>query len=121
VRIQPGRIYQRNTTWRNGARYLTHDFFNQPTLNVAKSLIGCTLHFHGFSGIITETEAYIEQDDPACHAAKGCTPRTQVMVGPAGNTYVYLIYGMYHCLNIVTEPEGSPAAVLIRGIFCLKT
>lgn len=96
---------------------LTRSFFEQPTLDVSRQLIGTRLHFLGQSGIITETEAYIGKDDPACHAAKGLTPRTRVMFGPAGFSYVYLIYGMYHCLNIVTEVEDSPAAVLIRGIF----
>jgi DNA-3-methyladenine glycosylase len=96
-------------------------FFEHDTLTVARSLIGARLHFHEFTGVITETEAYIGQDDPACHAAKGLTPRTAVMFGPAGTSYVYLIYGMYHCLNIVTENEGFPAAVLIRGVYCAAT
>ena len=67
-------------------------------------------------GIITETEAYVGSDDPACHAAGGKTERNCVMFGFAGKAYVYFTYGMYHCLNIVTEREGFPAAVLIRGI-----
>jgi len=95
---------------------LTRSFFNQPTLDVAKSLLGKQLVFNHFCGIITETEAYIGKDDPACHAAKGKTKRTEVMFGQAGYAYVYFIYGMYHCLNIVTEEEGFPAAVLIRGL-----
>jgi DNA-3-methyladenine glycosylase len=97
---------------------LPRSFFEQKTLTVAQELIGARLHFKHHSGIITETEAYIGTDDPACHAAKGLTPRTQVMFGAAGHSYVYLIYGMYHCLNIVTESVGFPAAVLIRGIIC---
>lgn len=95
---------------------LTRDFFNRPTLQVAQELLGKQLVFGSHQGIITETEAYIGQDDPACHAAKGLTPRTRVMFGPAGFSYIYLIYGMYHCLNFVTEEEGFPAAVLIRGL-----
>jgi len=65
---------------------------------------------------ITETEAYCGPDDLASHASKGLTHRTKLMFGPAGYSYVYLIYGMYHCLNFVTEPAGFPAAVLIRTV-----
>ena len=95
---------------------LKRNFFNQPTLEVAKNLLGKMLVFEGFSGFVTETEAYIGQDDPACHASKGRTKRTDVMFGPPGYSYVYMIYGMYYCFNIVTEEEGYPAAVLIRGL-----
>jgi len=95
---------------------LNRQFFMQDTLTVAKSLIGSILVFNNYQGIITETEAYIGENDPACHAAKGRTKRTEVMYGPAGFSYVYLIYGMYYCLNIVTEQLNFPAAVLIRGI-----
>lgn len=65
--------------------------------------------------IITETEAYIGENDLACHASRGRTPRTEVMYGVPGHAYVYMIYGMYHCLNVVTEEKDFPAAVLIRG------
>ena len=95
---------------------LKRSFFKRPTLNVAKELLGKKLVFNGKSGIITETVAYIGEDDPACHAARGLTPRTKVMFGKAGVAYVYFIYGMYFCLNFVTENEGFPAAVLIRGV-----
>jgi len=94
---------------------LKRDFFERPTLDVAKELLGKTLVFGSHRAIITETEAYLGENDPACHAARGRTKRTDVMFGPAGYSYVYLIYGMYHCLNFVTEREGFPAAVLIRG------
>lgn len=95
---------------------LARSFYERPTIVVAQELLGCTLVFQGQKGLITETEAYIGQDDPACHAAKGRTQRTDIMFGPAGFSYVYLIYGMYHCLNFVTEGADFPAAVLIRGI-----
>lgn len=96
---------------------LDRDFFLQDTLTVAKMLLGKEIVFGEYSGIITETEAYIGKDDPACHAARGRTKRTDVMFGNAGFSYVYLIYGMYHCLNFVTEAEDFPAAVLIRGLW----
>ena len=95
---------------------LSRDFFEKPTLDVAKNLLGKKLIFKDYVGLITETEAYIGTDDPACHASKGLTTRTSIMFGAAGFSYVYLIYGMYYCFNIVTEKEGYPAAVLIRGL-----
>jgi DNA-3-methyladenine glycosylase len=98
---------------------LPRSFFNRPTLKVASELLGQLL-VRKYRGrltkvIITEVEAYIGQNDPACHACRGLTPRNRVMFGPPGHAYVYFIYGMYFCLNIVTEAEGFPAAVLIRG------
>lgn len=66
--------------------------------------------------MIIETEAYCGSEDLACHASKGLTHRTKILFGPPGFTYIYLVYGMYHCLNFVTEESGYPAAVLIRGI-----
>lgn len=98
---------------------LARDFFSQPTLTVAQQLLGKVMMFENATGIITETEAYIGKDDPACHAARGKTPRNAVMFGPAGFSYVYFIYGMYYCLNFVTEEEGTPAAVLIRGLMMI--
>lgn len=95
---------------------LGRTFFEQPTLIVAQQILGQVLCFNGMQGTIVETEAYIGHDDPACHAAQGKTPRNAVMFGKAGYSYVYFIYGMYFCLNIVTEKEGFPAAVLIRGL-----
>jgi len=99
---------------------LTRTFFNRPTLKVAKELLGKFLvrKIGGkvIKAMITETEAYCGPKDLACHASKGRTKRTEVMFGPAGHAYVYLIYGMYYCLNIVTEDKGYPAAVLIRAV-----
>ena len=66
--------------------------------------------------MIVETEAYIGEDDLACHASRGRTPRTEIMYGEAGRAYVYMVYGMHHCLNVVTEKKNFPAAALIRGI-----
>ena len=101
-------------------RTLSRNYFNRPTLTVARSLIGKYLvreHAKGMiAGRIIEVEAYIGPQDKACHASKGRTPRTDVLFGPPGISYVYLIYGMYHCLNVVTEREEFPAAVLIRAV-----
>lgn len=94
-------------------------FFERDVLRVAEDLLGAHLvrRVRGkeVRHVITEVEAYDGIDDKACHASKGRTPRTEVMFGPAGHWYVYLCYGMYDMLNIVTGQEGYPAAVLIRG------
>lgn len=100
---------------------LSREFYNQPTLEAARQLLGKVLarRLDGelLAGRITETEAYIGRCDKACHAYGGRkTPRTATLYLPPGHAYIYLIYGMYHCLNFVTEPEGEPAAVLIRGL-----
>lgn len=96
---------------------LCRDFYRRPTVLVARDLIGKKLNFYGYCGYITETEAYVGNgSDLACHAHRGVTKRTEIMFGPAGFSYVYLIYGLYHCLNIVTEEKGRGCAVLIRAI-----
>jgi len=101
-------------------KILPRSFYNRPTLAVARELIGARLVriFHGkkLVGLITETEAYISQNDLACHAKAGLTARTAPMFGPAGHSYVYFTYGNHWMLNVVTEKEGFPAAVLIRAI-----
>lgn len=101
-------------------RILSRAHFSRPTLTVARSLIGKYLVRKNGKGMVAgkiiEVEAYVGPHDKACHASKGRTPRTDVMFGPGGVAYVYLIYGMYHCLNVVTEREEFPAAVLIRAI-----
>lgn len=105
---------------KKAGQILRREFFSRPTLRVAKALLGKHLirDVGGsiVSGRIVEVEAYIGPQDKACHASKGRTHRTDVMFGPAGIAYVYLIYGMYHCLNVVTEQVGYPSAVLIRAI-----
>ena len=99
---------------------LPDKFFSRSTLKVAEDLLGKVLvrklGSHVYRYRIIETEAYCGQDDLACHAHKGKTPRTEIMFGPAGFIYVYLIYGMYHCLNLVTFLPGEGEAVLIRAI-----
>lgn len=100
---------------------LPREFYNRDTLTVAQALLGQRLVrvYQGQRLIcrITETEAYIGRRDRACHAYQyKRTPRTQTLFARPGTAYVYMIYGMYHCLNLVTEPEGEPAAVLLRGL-----
>lgn len=99
---------------------LSSEFYDRPTLEVARALIGKVLVHDSASGlasgVIIETEAYIGESDPACHAAPGPTARNAPLYGPPGIAYVYLNYGIHYLVNAVTEAEGSPAAVLIRGI-----
>lgn len=101
-------------------KILTQKFFEYPTLIVAQELLGKYLvrQYRGklISDMITEVEAYDGPQDKACHAYKGLTPRTKVMFGPAGYWYVYFTYGMHWMLNIVTDKNNYPAAVLIRGV-----
>lgn len=99
---------------------LPRPFYTQETLTVARELIGMHLVHRGPHGLqvgrIVETEAYKGPEDLAAHSSKGRTPRTEVMFGPAGHAYVYLIYGFWHCLNVVTADHGIPHAVLLRGL-----
>jgi DNA-3-methyladenine glycosylase len=110
--------------------HLSRDFFARDTLAVARALLGqrlvrvlggaASLPFVGsgerLSGRIVEVEAYVGEEDQACHARCGRTERNAPMYGPPGHAYVYFVYGMHHCLNFVTEREGYPAAVLVRAL-----
>lgn len=107
--------------WGDGVEKLTAEFYDRDTLTVARELLGSylvrVLNGEKLVCRITETEAYIGRCDKACHAyGYKRTARTETLFARPGTAYIYLIYGMYHCLNFVTEPEGEPAAVLIRSL-----
>jgi DNA-3-methyladenine glycosylase len=108
-----------NRAWRPQAA-LPRSFYEGQTIDVARALLGCSLVHHGAHGLragrIVEVEAYLGPRDKAAHSARGRTARTEVMFGPAGHAYVYLIYGMHCCMNVVTGPTGSGSAVLIRAL-----
>lgn len=94
---------------------LDQEFFARPVGDVAVDLLGCVLEAGEAAGAIVEVERY-QQDDPASHSFRGPTPRASVMFGPPGRLYVYRSYGVHWCANVVCEPEGSGAAVLIRAL-----
>lgn len=103
---------------------LSREFYDRNTIIVAKELLGKYL-IHRVDGLerigrIVEVEAYIGEHDLAAHSSKGITPRTKTMFGPPGYAYVYLIYGMYHCVNVVTEQVGTGSAVLLRALEPIK-
>jgi DNA-3-methyladenine glycosylase len=101
-------------------RKLARSFYDRDTVAVAQELLGkCLVHrSEGLErvGRIVEAEAYLGPHDLAAHSSKGLTPRTRTMFGPPGHAYVYLIYGMHHCMNVVTQPEGTASAVLLRAL-----
>lgn len=104
----------------NSSPRLPRAFYARDTETVARELLGCELVHQTDDGLrigrIVEVEAYLGAHDRAAHSSKGLTPRTATMFGPPGHAYVYLIYGIHHCMNVVTEPEGHGAAVLIRAL-----
>jgi DNA-3-methyladenine glycosylase len=95
---------------------LSRSFYQRATIDVARGLLGKVLVHGPTAGVIVETEAYLGGDDLASHSARGVTNRTRVIFGPPGHAYVYFIYGMYECLNLVAEPDGKPGCVLIRAL-----
>jgi DNA-3-methyladenine glycosylase len=99
-----------------GSRVLPREFYARDTVEVARGLLGTILLHGGAAGRIVEVEAYLGLDDLAAHASRGVTDRTRVLFGPPGHAYVYFIYGMHECLNLVAEPEGKPGCVLIRAL-----
>jgi DNA-3-methyladenine glycosylase len=103
---------------------LPRSFYDRDTVLVARELLGKIL-VHVTEGVerqgrIVEVEAYLGPHDLAAHSSRGLTPRTKTMFGPSGYAYVYMIYGMYHCMNVVTEPEGHASAVLLRALEPLR-
>lgn len=110
----------RHASASGAAQPLPREFYARKTITVARALLGKHL-VHRHAGLeqrarIVEVEAYLGPHDLAAHTSRGLTPRTRTMFGPPGHVYVYLVYGMHHCMNVVTEPEGVGAAVLLRAL-----
>ena len=110
------RIRRKNQCSLNEVTILGRAFYERDTVTVARALLGKVIVHRGMTGRIMEVEAYLGDGDEAAHSARGRTPRTEVIFGPAGHAYVYLIYGIYLCLNFVVEAEGKAGCVLIRAL-----
>lgn len=99
---------------------LPYSFYQQNTVTVARKLLGKVMVFEdGFTSVagrVVETEAYLGLEDPSCHSARGKSRRNEVMFGPSGHAYIYLIYGLYLCFNVTTGGQDSPEAVLLRAV-----
>jgi DNA-3-methyladenine glycosylase len=91
-------------------------WFERPATELARDLLGTVLIHGKTAGMVVETEAYLGLEDLAAHASRGCTERTRVLFGPPGRAYVYFIYGMHECLNVVADREGEPGCVLLRAL-----
>ena len=112
----PGRDMMTSESTMRFGPILKRSFYERGSVEVARGLLGKVLVHGETAGIIVETEAYPGGGDLASHSARGVTPRTRVVFGPPGHAYVYLIYGMYECLNLVAEPDGTPGCVLLRAL-----
>lgn len=100
----------------SGTPVPSRDWFDRPAVEVAPDLLGARLVHGEVGGVIVEVEAYAGPEDLAAHSSRGMTPRTRTMFGPPGHLYVYLVYGLHHCANVVVGPGEKPEAVLIRAV-----